>query len=132
MKVTAGCVAGITAFSRDAKGRIVDRDSCRMGDPQTGREKVFAGPIDILDPGSNAKFATHSRLAGPFGVSRTYWILDHDEAYGWFITATPDLKNLSIFTRDPQIALLDRGRLVDRARALGYDGILEYPVQPRR
>ena len=132
MKLTDGCVAGITAFSRDDKGRIIDRDSCRMGDPDTGKEKVLIGPVTILDTATNAKFITRYRLVGPLGPSRTYWVLDHDDAYSWFISATPDLKNLSVFTRDAHIPLLERGRIVDRARALGYDGLLEYPVTPRR
>jgi apolipoprotein D and lipocalin family protein len=133
MKITDGCVAGITAFSRGADGTIIDRDSCRMGDPDTGKEKVIAGPVVILDAPANAKFVTHYKVFGPFGVSRTYWILDHDDAYSWFITATPDMKNLSIFSRNPQLGRAERGALTERARALGYDPAgLEYPAQPKR
>lgn len=132
MKITDGCVAGITAFSRDAKGHLIDRDSCRMGDPDTGKEKVFAGPITIEDAPTNAKFTSHYKVFGLFTVNRTYWILDHDAAYSWFIVATPDFKNLSIFARDAQLGRAERGALTERARALGYDPArLEYPVQPK-
>jgi apolipoprotein D and lipocalin family protein len=132
MKLTDGCVAGITVFSRGADNGLIDRDSCRMGDPETGKEKVFEGPVEILDA-TNAKFVTHYKVVGPFGVSRTYWILDHDDAYSWFITATPDMKNLSIFSRDPQLGRAERGALTERARALGYDPAgLEYPAQPKK
>jgi apolipoprotein D and lipocalin family protein len=133
MKITDGCVAGITAFSRDADGKIIDRDSCRMGDPDTGKEKVFAGPVTIEDVNTNAKFTTHYKVAGPFGVSRTYWIIDHDKAYAWFIVATPDFKNLSIFARDPRLGRAERGALTERARTLGFDPAgLEYPAQPKQ
>jgi len=133
MKITDGCVAGITAFSRDADGKLIDRDSCRMGDPETGKEKVLAGPVTIDDVNTNAKFTTHYKVAGPFGVSRTYWILDHDEVYAWFIVATPDFKNVSIFARDPQLGRAERGALTERARALGFDPAgFEYPAQPKR
>ena len=132
MKITDGCVAGITAFSHDASGRLIDRDSCRMGDPDTGKEKVFAGPVTIEDQGSNAKFTSHYKVFGVFTVDRTYWVLDHDAAYTWFIVATPDYKNLSIFARDANLGRAERGALTERARALGYDPArLEYPAQPK-
>ena len=130
MSITDGCVAGITAFSRDEKGLLIDRDSCRKGDPITGEEKVFAGPVDI-DPANSAKFTTHYKIVGPFGLSRTYWVLDHGDA--WFIVATPDFKNASIFTRDPQAPKAEIDRLVARLGQLGYDPAkLEFPAQPPR
>ena len=131
MKITDGCVAGITAFSHDGAGRLIDRDSCRMGDPDHGKEKVFAGPVTLEDPATNAKFTSHYKVFGVFTVDRTYWVLDHDAAYTWFIVATPDFKNLSIFARDANLGRAERGALTERARALGYDPAgLEYPAQP--
>lgn len=132
MKLTDGCVAGITAFSRDDNGRLIDRDSCRMGDPETGKEKVFAGPVAILDPGTNAKFMTHYKVWGLITVNRTYWVLDHDDAYSWFVVVTPDLKNGSVFARDPQLPAVARDRVVDRLKALGFAAPLEFPAQPSR
>ena len=130
MSITDGCVAGVTAFSRDEKGQLIDRDSCRKGDPVTGEEKVFAGPVDI-DAANSAKFTTHYKVVGPFGPSRTYWILDHGE--GWFLVATPDFKNASIFTRDPQAPKAEIDRLVARLAQLGYPpSKLEFPAQPPR
>jgi apolipoprotein D and lipocalin family protein len=132
MKITDGCVAGITVFSHDASGRLIDRDSCRMGDPDLGKKKVLAGPVTIEDPSSNAKFTSHYKVFGVFTVNRTYWVLDHDAAYTWFIVATPDFKNLSIFARDANLGRAERGALTERARALGYDPAgLEYPAQPK-
>ena len=132
MKLTDGCVAGVTEFQRDESGKLIDRDSCRKDTPM-GEEKVFAGPVEV-DPANNAKFTTHYKVVGPFGPSRTYWILDNgmDAATGgWFIVATPSFKDLSIFTRNPQIGPETRASLVARARAFGYDvNNLEFPAQP--
>lgn len=132
MKLTDGCVAGLTRFSRTEDGDLYDRDSCRIGDPVTGREKVFAGPATILDPSASNKFRTDYRVFAVFHVSRTYWVLDNGEDEGgWFIVATPDFKNLSIFTRTPQPSATLKARLIDRTRALGYDPAkLEFPAQP--
>jgi apolipoprotein D and lipocalin family protein len=128
MKLTDGCVAGETQFMND-KGQLIDRDSCRMGSPE-GKEKVFAGPVTILDPGSNAKFHTDYKVLGLFTVGRDYWVLDHGE--DWFIVATPSFKDLSIFTRNPQVSMARRDELVARAKALGYDASkLEFPAQPK-
>ena len=128
MKLTDGCVAGETRFYKDDAGKLIDRDSCRKDTPD-GKEKVFAGPVTILDPGTNAKFHTDYKVFGVFTVGRDYWVLDHGE--DWFIVATPSFKDLSIFFRDwhPSKAKLDE--LVARSKALGYDtSILEYPAQP--
>ncbi|MBE7218626.1 MAG: lipocalin family protein [Caulobacteraceae bacterium] len=132
MKITQGCVAGVTRFQQTGDGGLYDRDSCRMGDPVSGKEKVFAGPAIILDPPASTKFRTDYKVFGLFHVSRTYWVLDNGEDEGgWFIVATPDFKNLSIFTRTPQPSAALKARLVSRAQVLGYDtGKLEFPAQP--
>lgn len=131
MTITNGCVAGVTEFQHDPDGKLIDRDSCRKGTPD-GEEKVFAGPADI-DPANPAKFTTHYKVVGPFGPARTYWILDHGADYGWFIVSTPDFKNVSIFTRDPQPPKGEVDRLTARVDAFGYDPAkLEFPAQPPR
>lgn len=131
MHLTDGCVAGLTQFSRTSDGQLYDRDSCRMGSP-TGKEKVFAGPAEVIDPPTDAEFRTRYAIAGGlFHVSRTYRVLDHgEEEGGWFIVATPDFRNLSIFTRTPQPTAALKATLVARAHALGYAGTLEFPQQP--
>jgi len=129
MKLTDGCVAGTTDFVRDEDGGLVDRDACRDGTP-AGSEETFRGPITILDPGTNAKFTTRYRVFGIFHVPVTYWVLDHDADYSWFIIADPPFQNLSLFTRDPRPSHDVIGRLNTRARELGYDtNRLEYPTQ---
>jgi apolipoprotein D and lipocalin family protein len=59
-------------------------------------------------------------------------VLDHDEAYTWFISADPTFERLFIYTREVPTAA-QRERLTQRARALGYDvSRLEFPAQPAR
>lgn len=129
MRLTDGCVVGETRFTLEPGGGIFQRDSCRMGSAQ-GREKVIAGPVTILDRATGAKFRTDYRLFGFIPIPREYWVLDHGD--GWFITATPDLKNLIAYTRAPpeRVSRAEVDRLAARARALGYSGPLEFPDHP--
>jgi apolipoprotein D and lipocalin family protein len=132
MTITDGCVAGATEYGPDRKGGIQVLDSCRMGSPQ-GELKTVGGPGTILDPGFNAKLRVDYKLYGFVPVQRDYWVLDRADDYSWFISADPTLRDLYIFTRDPQIGAAQRKRLVARAAALGYDVMkLEFPEQPRR
>ncbi len=132
MDITTGCVAGETRFTTNDDGVLMDRDSCRMGDPNLGKEKVFEGPVTFPDPSTGAKFHTSYKVFAFFRAGRDYWVLDHDDAYSWFIVASPNFKDLSIFTRDPQVSEAQRNALVGRAAALGYDVTkLEFPPQPK-
>jgi apolipoprotein D and lipocalin family protein len=132
MAITEGCVAGATEYRRDAGGGIDVLDSCRMGTPQ-GELKTIGGPGRILDPGTNAKLRVDYRLYGFIPVTRDYWVLDRANDYSWFISADPEFRDLYIFSRDPQISVAQRRRLVGRARALGYDvSKLEFPEMPQR
>ena len=129
MKLTDGCVAGTTDYFSDADGKLIDRDACRVGTPE-GKEKLFAGPVHILNPGQNTKVAVHYKLLGVFTIGKTYWMLDHGDDYGWFIVSDPSFKNISLFTRSPRPAPAEVQALAARAQALGYDvSKLEYPAQ---
>lgn len=130
MSLTDGCVAGATRYTPAANGRIAVRDTCRQGTP-SGRERAIAGPADILDPGRNAQLRVHYRFLGFIPITRDYWVLDHDDAYTWFISSDPSFTDLWIYTRDPRPdpALIDA--LKRRAADLGYDvRQLEFPPQP--
>jgi len=122
MRLTDGCVAGATAYSKADKGRIAVRDTCRDKTP-AGKEKAIEGKGKIVDPGTNAKL----KVSYPFFITWEYWVLDHADDYSWFISADPKFEKLWIYTRKaPPKAELDG--LIARARALGYDtGKLEYP-----
>jgi apolipoprotein D and lipocalin family protein len=129
MKLTDGCVAGTTDYYTDADGKLIDKDACRVGDP-SGKEKTFSGPVTILNPGQNTKVKVDYKVFGFFTAPRTYWMLDHDDDYSWFIVSDPEFKNLSLFTRAPRPSPDMVSRLNDRAKSLGYDiGKLEYPAQ---
>ncbi len=130
MSLTNGCVAGASEYTLKSPDRLEVRDTCRKGTP-TGKVEAIGGPARILDPGTNTKFHVSYRLLGLIPVGRDFWVLDHDDDYRWFISADPAFENLWIYTRDPDISLAERARLVDRARALGYDvSKLEFPAQP--
>jgi apolipoprotein D and lipocalin family protein len=130
MALTDGCVAGATEYTLDGPGRVKVRDTCHTSVPG-GPEKAIGGPATIVDPGTNAKLHVSYRFAGFIPVGRDYWILDHDDDYRWFISADPAFENLWIYTRDPDVSPQLRQRLVDRAKALGYDvSKLEFPAQP--
>ena len=124
MSLTDGCVAGATNYVVVNPSRVDVRDTCQVGTPQ-GKEKAIGGRGEILDPGTNAKLRV-KYLAG--FVTWDYWVLDHDEAYSWFISADPTFEKLWIYTREvPSEAEL--ARLVARAQALGYDtSRLEFPA----
>jgi apolipoprotein D and lipocalin family protein len=129
MKLTDGCVSGTTDYYKDADGKLIDRDACRAGTPE-GKEKVFAGPVTILNPGENTKVSVRYTVFGVFPVSKTYWMLDHGDDYRWFIVSDPAFKNLSLFTRAPRPPADEVKQLAARAQALGYDVTkLEYPTQ---
>lgn len=130
---TDGCVDPETRFTTNDDGVLMDRETCRQGDPNTGKLRVLSdSALTLPDPNSPAKFRTsHSVLFIPVG--RESWVLDHDESYTWFIAANPAFTDLSIYVRDPQTPQAVRDGLVDRAKALGFDvSKLEFPAQPER
>jgi apolipoprotein D and lipocalin family protein len=130
MGITNGCVAGATAYTLISATRVTVRDTCHSRTP-LGREKAIGGPARILDPGLNTKLRVSYKVFGVFTLRRDYWILDHDDAYTWFISADPGFRNLWIYTRNPHVDPQTLGGLVDRAKALGYDvARLEFPAQP--
>ena len=132
MKLTDGCVAGTTDYSRDAAGRLMQRDACRMGTPE-GEEKLYQGPVTMLDPGKATKVSVRYTVWGFFPVTWKYWMLDHGENYEWFITSDPAFENVSFFTRTPRPSPEMIEMLKVRTRELGYDpGKLEFPTQFQR
>jgi len=127
MLITNGCVAGTTSYGGAKGTSVAVKDACRDGNP-AGREKSITGEGTIVDTKTNAKL----RVRYNAFATREYWILDRAADYSWFIEASPDFRDLYIFTRKvPSKRLLDQ--LVARAAALGYDtGKLEFPEQPPR
>ena len=127
MLITNGCVAGTTSYGGAKGTSVAVKDACREGS-SAGREKSISGEGTIIDTKTNAKL----RVRYNAFATREYWIVDRAADYSWFIEASPDFRDLYIFTRKvPSKRLLDQ--LVARAAALGYDtGKLEFPEQPPR
>jgi apolipoprotein D and lipocalin family protein len=123
---TNGCVAGTTDFHHNPEGQLIERDACRRGTPE-GTEKVFKGPVDILDEADN-KFTVHYTLFGVIPFAQTYWILDHADDYAWFIVSNPSFQNIALLGRIPRQPPAVVTALTARAQALGYDtSKLEFP-----
>jgi apolipoprotein D and lipocalin family protein len=122
MSITKGCVAATTDYVLDQNNRVTVTEACHARTP-SGSLRSITSPGRILDPGVNAKL----RVSYPLFISWDFWILDHADDYGWFISGDPAHERLFIFTREvPDAATLSR--LVERARALGYDASrLEFP-----
>jgi apolipoprotein D and lipocalin family protein len=130
MKLTDGCVAGATEYRPRDGGRLEVIDTCHDQTP-AGKLKSISGPGRIMDPGTNTKLHVRYNFLGFLPVSRDYWILDHDDAYTWFISSNPGFTDLWIYTRDthPDPALLTA--LIEKAKGMGYDvSKLEFPAQP--
>lgn len=125
MIITANCPAGSTSYKRLNATKIYVFDACEVGGPG-GRQRSIDGDGTILDPGRNTKL----RVKYTALISREYWIVDRAKDYSWFIEASPDFRDLYIFTRTvPSQAKLQE--LVRRAASLGYDtNKLEFPKQP--
>lgn len=129
MHITHDCVAGTTDYSRLPDGRTLDTDACRMGTPQ-GRLKTFVGPVTLLNPGQNTKMRVSYVVWHIFHIRRVYWILDHDDAYHWFILSDPSFEHVSLFSRVPQPPAGEVSRMRDELRQWGYDNSkLERPTQ---
>lgn len=127
MKLTDGCVAGYTDYL--LKGdKLTQRDGCRDKTPD-GKEKVVAGPLEILNPGQNTKVHVNYRLFGFLPVGREYWMVDHAE--GWFLMSTPDMKMVNIYTRDAHPSPDLVAKLTADVKGWGYTGALEFPELAR-
>ncbi len=124
MAITNGCVAGYTTYSPGAKpGEIAIEDGCYKDTPSGKLKSIKARGI-LTDAGAgNAKLEARY----PFFITFHYWVLYEAPDHSWFISATPDMKNLWIYTRavpsKDELAVM-----VDKAKALGYDPAdLEFP-----
>lgn len=124
MPITKGCVAATTVYKRVDERRVAVEDDCRQGGVD-GKRKAIKGDGVIEDPGVNRRLKV-SYL--PF-VTWRYEVLDQDPAGAWFISASPDRRKIFLFTRAPASPELLKS-MTDRARALGYQGEIEYPAPP--
>lgn len=124
MRITKGCVAATTAYNRLDARRVAVEDDCRQGGVD-GKRRAIKGDGVIEDPGVNRRLKV-SYL--PF-VTWRYQVLDQDPAGAWFISASPDRRKIFLYTRAPASPELLKS-MTERARALGYQGEIEYPAPP--
>ncbi len=123
-KLTDGCVAGSTTYTRTDATHVAIVDDCHKGTPE-GPRKAIKGKGTILDPGSDHQMAVRYLLV----INWRFDVLEHDPAGQWFITGDPQKKRIFIYTRTvPSAALL--AELVNKARGTGYKGPIEMPKQP--
>lgn len=124
MRLTDGCVAGYSIYKPDASpDKVLVEDGCREGSPN-GKPKTIEG-VGTLKDSKTTKAKLHVRY--PLFFTFDYWVLYNSPDRTWFISATPDMENLWIYSRSvPSKAKL--AVMVKKARALGYDtSKLEFP-----
>jgi apolipoprotein D and lipocalin family protein len=118
-----GC-AGVTADYRlrdDGSIKVLNR--CRKPD---GTIDEARGRAKIVDP-SGAKLKVS--FFGPFYGD--YWVLDRADDYSWSIVGEPSGRYLWLLARQPTPPEADVNKLIERARAMGYDtSLLLRTVQP--
>jgi apolipoprotein D and lipocalin family protein len=111
------CEAVTAEYFQRPDGLIGIVNTARRGNPG-GRVRVVTGRAKIVPGSGNAKLRVS--FFGPLFWGH-YWVLDHDDAYGWAVVGEPSGKYLWLLTREavpgPEVQEL----LVARARALGFD-----------
>lgn len=126
MFLTDGCVAGYSTYRAGQQPNEVRvEDGCRVDSPE-GKLKTIEGRGLIGDYGStNARM----RVRYPFLITFNYWVLYEAANKSWFISATPDMANLWIYSRKvPSKKRLQQ--MIGKASTLGYDTRkLEFPAQ---
>lgn len=117
------CEAVTAEYARRPDGLISVINTCRKGS-RSGPVSRAEGRAKVVD-GSGAKLKVS--FFGPFYSD--YWVLDRADDYAWAIVGDRSGKLFWILSRTPVPA--DRGALVRRAQALGYDpSRLIFPEQP--
>ncbi|MCJ8151921.1 MULTISPECIES: lipocalin family protein [Shinella] len=124
MLLTDGCVAGYSTYRRgETPDEVLIEDGCHVDTPK-GRLKTVKGTGKIEDYGAtNARM----RVRYPLLITFKYWVLYKSPDKTWFISSSPSMTNLWIYSRTvPSKARLQR--MVLKAKELGYDvRKLEFP-----
>jgi apolipoprotein D and lipocalin family protein len=108
------CVANVTAtYTVRPDGKVTVLNQCRKKD---GTETASTGTAEVAGT-ENSKLKV--TFFWPF--KGDYWILDLDPDYNWALVGTPNLKNLWVLSRTPQLDKPIFDKLIDQARQLGFD-----------
>ena len=110
------CVSDTTAtYTRRPDSKITVLNQCRKADGKmktaTGTAKVASGK----EPNTKLKVT----FFWPFYSD--YWIIDLDPEYRWAVIGEPKRQHFWILSRTPQIPPALYSRVLERARAQGYD-----------
>lgn len=110
------CAYHVTAtYTLRPDGKVTVLNQCRKAD---GTETASTGTAEIAtSDGSNSRLKVS--FFWPF--QGDYWILALDENYYWALVGTPNLKNLWVLSRNPQLDPPTLNRLIDRAHELGFN-----------
>ena len=109
-----GC-EGVTAdYALRANGSIDVFNRCRK---PGGNLSEARGRAKVVDGTTNAKLKVS--FFGPFYGD--YWVVDHGDDYSWSIVGEGSGRYLWILNRQATPTEAEIRKLIDRARALGYD-----------
>ena len=110
------CASDTTAtYSRRPDGKITVLNQCRKPD---GKMKTATGTAKVAsekEPNTKLKVTFFWPFYGD------YWIIDLDPEYRWAVIGEPKRQYFWILSRSPQITPALYNRLLEHARAQGYD-----------
>lgn len=117
------CSGNVTAtYELQSDGRIKVVNECRNQKGETDRAEGTARRASKQGPDSKleVRFAP-SWLSWLPAVWGDYWILELADDYGYSLVGSPDRKYLWILSRTPQMDAATYQRLVDAAKAKGFE-----------
>lgn len=122
MYLERGCAQSETHYNLRGDGTLGVLNRCRTLDGQWLRAQGSAwqqvpGQSDRL----MVEFDSWFSHLMPGLATTDYWILYVDEGYQVAIVGSPDRRHLWVLSRTPALAVVERERLLARARQQGYD-----------
>jgi len=109
---------GVTAeYALLPDGKIEVTNSGQRGWPK-GEPHLVQGRAIVADEETNAKLKLS--FFGPL-YTGDYWVLDHDDDYGWAIVGEPSGRYLWVLAREPRPDPATAEAIFARVEALGYD-----------
>ena len=132
MSLTDGCVAGATEYKRvsDTMPSTCATPARRIRPPAPPRPSADRAPSWTPEPTPSCTSPTD--FFGFIPIGRDYWVLDHARRLQLVHLRRPGVREpVDIHPRSAHVGPAERQRLIDRAKALGYDtSKLEFPAQP--
>ena len=110
------CVSDTTAtYTPRPDGKITVLNACRKAD---GKVKTASGTAKVAN-GKESNTKLKVTFFWPFYGD--YWIIDLDSQYQWAVIGEPKREYFWILSRTPHISPALYDRLLEHARAQGYD-----------